>query len=66
VLILSPTTPALTSYESATYNETGIATGAGATVGLRPSSQGTGYTLSDIGFQIKSYVMICHNHIIKQ
>jgi hypothetical protein len=56
VLMLSPTTPALTSYVSATNNETGIATGAGATVGLR-ASQGIGYTLSEIGFQTVRYDM---------
>jgi hypothetical protein len=53
VLMLSPTTSTLTSYTSATNNETGIATGAGATVGLR-ASQGTGYTLSEIGFQFSN------------
>jgi hypothetical protein len=48
VLMLSPVTPALVSYASATSNETGIAT----TVGTAPAltaSQGTGYTLSDMG-----------------
>jgi hypothetical protein len=49
VLMSSPVTPALISCASATSNETGIAT----TVGTAPAlitSQGTGYTLSDIGF----------------
>ncbi len=54
--MLSPTIPAFTSYASATNNETGIATGTGATVVLTPS-QGTNYTLSDIGFQIVRYDM---------
>ncbi len=49
VLMLSPTTPTLTSYASATNNETGIATTVGATAALN-ASQGTGYTLSNIGF----------------
>jgi hypothetical protein len=54
--MLSPTTPALTSYASATNNETGIATAVGTTAASTPS-QGTGYTLSDIGFQIVRYDM---------
>ena len=56
VLMLSPTTPALISYASATNNETGIATGVGTTPASTPS-QGTGYTLSEIGFQIVRYDM---------
>ena len=56
VLMLSPTTPALISYASATNNETGIATTAGTTAASTPS-QGTGYTLSNIGFQIVRYDM---------
>jgi hypothetical protein len=54
--MLSPTTPTLTSYASAANNETGISTGAGTAVASTPS-QGTGYTLSDIGFQIVRYDM---------
>jgi len=56
VLMLSPTTPTLTSYASATSNETGIATTLGAAAGST-ASQGTGYTLSNIGFQIVRYDM---------
>jgi len=56
VLMLSPATPALTSYASATNNETGIATTLGTTAALT-ASQGTGYTLSNIGFQIVRYDM---------
>ena len=56
VLMLSPTTPTLTSYASATSNETGIATTLGTTAALT-ASQGTGYTLSNIGFQIVRYDM---------
>jgi hypothetical protein len=56
VLMLSPATPTLTSYASATNNETGIATAVGTTAASTPS-QGTGYTLSDIGFQIVRYDM---------
>ena len=56
VLMLSPTTPALTSYASATNNETGIATTVGSAAALT-ASQGTGYTLSNIGFQIVRYDM---------
>ena len=56
VLMLSPATPALTTYASATNNETGIATTLGTTAALT-ASQGTGYTLSDIGFQIVRYDM---------
>jgi len=56
VLMLSPTLGTLTSYTSATNNETGINTAAGAAVANNPS-QGTGYTLSNIGFQIVRYDM---------
>jgi hypothetical protein len=56
VLMLSPATPALTSYAAVANNEIGISTGAGTAVGSTPS-QGTGYTLSDIGFQIVRYDM---------
>jgi hypothetical protein len=56
VLMLSPTTPTLTSYVSVANNETGISTGVGTAVASRPS-QGTGYTLSEIGFQIVRYDM---------
>ena len=56
VLILSPVTPTLTTYASATNNETGIATTAGTAAASTPS-QGTGYTLSNIGFQIVRYDM---------
>ena len=56
VLMLSPATPTLTTYASATNNETGKATAVGTTAASTPS-QGTGYTLSDIGFQIVRYDM---------
>jgi hypothetical protein len=56
VLMLSPATPALISYAAVANNEIGISTGAGTAVGSTPS-QGTGYTLSDIGFQIVRYDM---------
>jgi hypothetical protein len=56
VLMLSPVTPALISYASAPNNETGIATTIGFAAALTVS-QGTGYTLSDIGFQIVRYDM---------
>ncbi len=56
VLMLSPTTPALINYASATNNEMGISTGAETTPASNPS-QGTGFTLSDIGFQIVRYDM---------
>ena len=54
--MLSPTLGTLTSYTSATNNETGINTAAGSAVANNPS-QGTGYTLSNIGFQIVRYDM---------
>ncbi len=58
VLMLSPVTPTLTSYASATSNKTGIATTAGASVGAASTTnQGTGYTLSNIGFQTVRYDM---------
>ena len=56
VLMLSPATPALTTYASATNNETGIATTQGTAAALT-ASQGIGYTLSNIGFQIVRYDM---------
>ena len=56
VLMLSPVTPTLTSYASATNNEIGIATTAG-TAAAATASQGTGYSLSNIGFQIVRYDM---------
>ena len=58
VLMLSATTPTLTSYISATNNEVGIATTVGAAAASN-ASQETGYSLSSIGFQIVRY------HIIK-
>jgi hypothetical protein len=58
VLMLSPATPTLTAYASAPSNETGIATTVGSAVGAATTTnQGTGYTLSDIGFQIVRYDM---------
>jgi hypothetical protein len=59
--MLSPTTPALISYASATSNETGIAITVGAAAALN-ASQGTGYTLSNIGFQIVQYDMPQSNY----
>jgi hypothetical protein len=56
VLMLSPATPTLTSYAAVTNNEIGISTIAGTTAALT-ASQGTGYTLSNIGFQIVRYDM---------
>jgi len=56
VLMLSPITPALISYASAVNNEVGISTAVGTTAGTT-ASQGTGYTLSNIGFQIVRYDM---------
>ena len=56
VLMLSQPTPTLISYTSVTNNEIGIATAAGDTVKSTPS-QGTGYSLSNIGFQIVRYDM---------
>jgi hypothetical protein len=46
----------LTTYASATNNEVGIATAVGTAAGPT-ASQGTGYTLSNIGFQIVRYDM---------
>ena len=54
--MLSPVTPTLTSYASTPNNETGISTLAGTAV-ASTASQGTGYTLSNIGFQIVRYDM---------
>ena len=56
VLMLSATTPTLTTYAAATNNEINIATTAGTTA-ASTASQGTGYTLSNIGFQIVRYDM---------
>ena len=56
VLMLSPATPTLTSYAVATNNELNLATALGTTAALT-ASQGTGYTLSNIGFQIVRYDM---------
>ena len=56
VLILSATTPTLISYASTTNNEINLSTAVGTTAALNPS-QGTGYTLSNIGFQIVRYDM---------
>jgi hypothetical protein len=56
VLMLSPTTPTLISYASATNNELNLSTSLGTTPALT-ASQGTGYTLSNIGFQITRYDM---------
>ena len=56
VLMLSPTTPTLISYTAKANSEINITTAAGAAVGNTPS-QGTGYTLSTIGFQITRYDM---------
>jgi hypothetical protein len=56
VLMLSPTTPTLTTYTSATNNEVGIATTAG-NAAAATASQGTGYSLSNIRFQIVRYDM---------
>jgi hypothetical protein len=54
--MLSPTTPTLTTYASASNNEVGLATTVGSAAGST-ASQGTGYTLSNIGFQIVRYDM---------
>ena len=56
VLILSPTTPALVTYATAVNNEIGISTTVG-TAAAATAAQGTGYTLSNIGFQIVRYDM---------
>ena len=56
VLILSSTTPALTTYATAVNNEIGISTTVG-TAAAATAAQGTGYTLSNIGFQIVRYDM---------
>ena len=55
-LMLSPVTPTLTSYSSATNNEINISTAAGTTA-ANTATQGTGYSLSSIGFQIVRYDM---------
>jgi hypothetical protein len=55
-LILSPV-PSVTAYASSVTNsETGLSTTVGTAVALT-ASQGTGYTLSSIGFQITRYDM---------
>ncbi len=54
--MLSPTTPALISCSSASDNELNLAISVGTTPASTPS-QGTGYTLSNIGFQIVHYDM---------
>ena len=54
--MLSATTPALTSYATAVNNEIGISTTLG-TAAAATAAQGTGYTLSNIGFQIVRYDM---------
>ena len=54
--MLSPTTPTLTSYTSVTNTEVNLSTAVGATPANNPS-QGTGYTLNNIGFQITRYDM---------
>ena len=54
--MLSPVTPTLTSYTSQPNNEVGISTTVGAGAAL-VASQGTGYSLSNIGFQIVRYDM---------
>ena len=56
VLMLSQTTPELTSYNAKTNSEIGRSTAAGTTPANTPS-QGTGYTISSIGFQITRYDM---------
>jgi len=56
VLMLSAAPPTLATYASATNNELNLATTAGTTAALT-ASQGTGYTLSEIGFQIVRYDM---------
>ena len=56
VLMLSPTTPTLTSYVAKNNSEIGITTAVGETAALK-ASQGTGYNLSNIGFQITRYDM---------
>ena len=56
VLMLSPPLGTLATYATVTNTETNLATTAGATAALT-AAQGTGYTLSDIGFQITRYDM---------
>jgi hypothetical protein len=56
VLILSPPVGALIANASVPNTEINSSTTAGASVALNPA-QGTGYTLSDIGFQITRYDM---------
>jgi hypothetical protein len=56
VLMLSPAVGTLTSYTSQPNNEVGISTTVGAGAALN-ASQGTGYSLSNIGFQIVRYDM---------
>jgi hypothetical protein len=54
--MLSATTPTLATYATAVNNEINISTTAGTTAAAT-ASQGTGYTLSNIGFQIVRYDM---------
>ena len=50
VLMLSPPVGTLASITAVTNTEVNVATGANTTVGA-VAAQGTGYTLSDIGFK---------------
>jgi hypothetical protein len=59
--MLSPVTPTLTSYASVSNNEVGISTTVGAGAALN-ASQGTGYSLSNIGFQFTRYYMPLSNY----
>ena len=54
--MLSPVTPTLATYSATANNEVGITTTVGSSASLT-ASQGTGYTLSSIGFQIVRYDM---------
>ena len=54
--MLSPVTPTLATYSATSNNEVGITTTVGSSASLT-ASQGTGYTLSSIGFQIVRYDM---------
>jgi hypothetical protein len=56
VLMLSPAVGTLISYSTATNNEVGISTTAGTAVAAT-ASQGTVYSLSNIGFSITRYDM---------
>ncbi len=62
VLMLSPTTPASTSYSSAVSNEVGISTNKGS------AAETTAHKVPVILYLIlvfKLYDMTCHNHMIK-